>query len=86
MVFAETEELSEEVMEAMIRSSEDQVEGYIASVCNPLSILGVGNLQPEGYMCPASNLYVARQAPRGKDYYGWILCVPLLEFWVQPAT
>ena len=36
MVFAETEELSEEVMEAMLRSSEDQVEGYIASVCNPL--------------------------------------------------
>ena len=24
--------------------------------------------------------------PRGKNWYGWILCLPLLELWVQPAT
>ena len=33
-----------------------------------------------------SNSYVARQAARRKKLYGWILCEPLLELCVRPAT
>ena len=44
---------------------------------------GGQHIQPVGHK---SNSYAARHVPEGKKLYGWILCVPLLELWVRPAT
>ena len=40
----------------------------------------------DGQPAAESNSCLARQAPNRKNWYGWILCVPLLELWMQPAT
>ena len=54
-------------------------------VCLMAQIRG-GQPTTPGRMRPVSNSCAARHALGGRKYYGWILWVPLLGFWVQPAT